>query len=422
MKIITLLKQIPLVCLLLIMLPWQQASAHFQLNINIRVVHVEHTRDGVRLYMRLPTPYLLADKLGTAGEDGLPEAAPYSYNRIDNGELFHYVDYAQLAADPAGLGQLVADGHQLSGPDGTLTPQVEAVRLYNQQQQPPFASLEEARLAFSKPQQAVPESEVYVGDTVTDVQLFYPASSTLYDYGFSSSLNPGLDNQQETANLILDYFPGGTQIFRAKGLLEEPVVVSRSAWAAAWTFLVSGVEHIVTGYDHILFVVCLIIGATGTASLLWRVTGFTLGHSVTLIVGFFGWVPAAAWFIPSVETGIALSIIFAAVLALRPDDKHGSFWMTAAIGLLHGLGFSFLLREFLQIDSPNLWQSLLAFNAGVEVGQLGIVLLLWPLVWYTRSYQPQLNTRMTWAIALPCIAIAGIWTGERLVQLADTLI
>ncbi|WP_315982599.1 hypothetical protein [Aliamphritea spongicola] len=138
MKIITLLKQIPLVCLLLIMLPWQQASAHFQLNINIRVVHVEHTRDGIRLYMRLPTPYLLADKLGKAGEDGLPEAAPYSYHRIDNGELFHYVDYAQLAADPAGLGQLVADGHQLSGPDGILLAQVEAVRLYSQQQQPPL--------------------------------------------------------------------------------------------------------------------------------------------------------------------------------------------------------------------------------------------------------------------------------------------
>lgn len=422
MKIINLLKHIPLVCLLLLMLPWQQASAHFQLNINIRVVHVEHTSDGVRVYLRLPTPYLLADKLGETSADGLPEAAPYSYNRIVNGELFHYVDYAQLATDPNGLGDLVAAGHQLTGPDGVLKPEVEAVRVYTQKQQLPFASLEEAQQAFSMSQQLVSESEVYVGDTVTDVQLFYPTGNTLYDYQFSSNLNPGLENQQETANLILDYFPGGTQIFRATGLLEAPVVVNRSAFSAAWTFLVEGAEHIMAGYDHILFVVCLIIGAAGTANLLWRVTGFTLGHSVTLIIGFLGWVPVAAWFIPSVETGIALSIIFAAVIALRPDNRKGSFLMTAAIGLLHGLGFSFLLREILQIDSPNLWQSLLAFNLGVEAGQLAIVLLIWPLVWYIRRYQPQLNTRMTWAIALPCIAIAGLWTGERLMQLADTLI
>lgn len=421
MNIITVLFRFFLLSLTLVALPWQQASAHFQLNVNIRVVHVEHTDEGVRLYLRLPTPYLLADKLGETGSDGLPAAAPYSYNRQEGDQLLHYVDYPALLANPQGLGELVTAGHSLRSGGTELVPQIEAVRLYTGDQQPPFANLEEARESFSNGISPVPENEVYVGDTVTDVQLFYPAGNTLYDYSFSSSLNPGLENQQDTANLILDHFPGGTQVFRATGLLAEPVEVKRSALAAAWTFVVEGAAHIMAGYDHILFVVCLIIGAVSTGGLVWRVTGFTLGHSVTLAIGFFGWVPAAAWFIPGVETGIALSIIFAAVLALKPSERHSSFMMTAAIGLLHGLGFSFLLREILQIDAPNLWQSLLAFNLGVEAGQLAIVLLLWPVVWLVRRYQPRYSTGLTWMIALPCIAIAGLWSGERVIQLMSAL-
>lgn len=75
-------------------------------------------------------------------------------------------------------------------------------------------------------------------------------------------------------------------MYRATGLLAEAITVSRSAWLAAWTFVTEGARHILEGYDHVLFVICLIIGATTSAGLLWRVTGFTLGHSITLAMGF----------------------------------------------------------------------------------------------------------------------------------------
>ena len=142
----------------------------------------------------------------------------------------------------------------------------------------------------------------------------------MYQYALSSSLNPGLPDQDETANLVLDYSPSGVQVFRARGLLQEPVVVTRSLLDAVVTFIKEGVIHILEGLDHVLFVICLVLGAMRLKPLLWRVTGFTIGHSITLSLGFYGFVPSAAWFVPAVETGIALSIIYVAVVAVALCD------------------------------------------------------------------------------------------------------
>lgn len=398
-----------------------ELRAHFQLNVNIRVAHVEHLANGVRVYLRLPTPYVLAQHVGAERADGSREAAPYTFNQFEGDQLMHYVDFDALARDPEGLGRLAADGHTLVSEGETLSAAIEQVRVYTALDQPPFATLAEAKAAFDAPGPARPTRGVFVGDTVTDVVLRYDTGRALYDYTFASTLDPGLENQEDTANLVLDHFPGGTQIFRATGLLGEPVAVSRFALAAAWTFVVEGVRHILEGYDHVLFVVCLAIGAVGFVNLLWRVTGFTLGHSVTLAVGFFGWVPQGGWFVPAVETGIALSIIYAAIIALRRRADRSSIGLTALIGLLHGLGFSFVLQEILQIDSPNLWHSLLAFNVGVEIGQLAIVLVVFPILLLVQRYWAKLAVYVRWAIAVPCIAIASLWTGERLVMLVDAL-
>ena len=86
------------------------ASAHFLLNLNVRILHVEHLQDGVRVYFRTPMPYLVANRVGPIGDDGLPTAAPFTSNRIEDGRLVHYVDPAQLRLNPIDLGELAADG------------------------------------------------------------------------------------------------------------------------------------------------------------------------------------------------------------------------------------------------------------------------------------------------------------------------
>ena len=395
------------------------ASAHFKLNLNVRIVHVEHLADGLKLYMRLPMPYLVAHLLGEAGENGLPSPAPYTSNRLEDGKLVHYVDVAQLKQSTDGLALLAGQGLSLSIDGKIVNLEVDRVNIYRNGTQPDFATLDDARQAFEKKQTfAEFEQDIYVGDTTVDALLRYTSQGAVYQYALSSSLDPGLPDQDETANLVLDYSPSGVQVFRARGLLHEPVVVTRSLLDAVVTFIKEGVIHILEGLDHVLFVICLVLGAMHLKPLLWRVTGFTIGHSITLSLGFFGFVPAAAWFVPAVETGIALSIIYVALVAVVPglQQKKGEWavvGVTGLIGLLHGLGFSFVLQNILQVTSPNIWQSLVAFNIGVELGQLLIVIGAWFAFYLIGQLGARAAKINRYLVASVCALTAFYWVIER---------
>jgi hypothetical protein len=200
--------------------------------------------------------------------------------------------------------------------------------------------------------------------------------------------------------------------------LHEPVVVTRSLLDAVVTFIKEGVIHILEGLDHVLFVICLVLGAMHLRPLLWRVTGFTIGHSITLSLGFYGFVPSGAWFVPAVETGIALSIIYVAMVAVVPglQQKKGEWTVvgvTGLIGLLHGLGFSFVLQHILQVTSPDIWQSLVAFNVGVEVGQLLIVIGAWIAFYLIGLLGGRAVIINRYLVASLCIVIALYWVIER---------
>ena len=195
---------------------------------------------------------------------------------------------------------------------------------------------------------------------------------------------------------------------------------------AAITFVKEGIRHILEGLDHVLFVICLALGAVKIGSLMWRATGFTIGHSMTLSLGFFGFVPTGKCFIPAIETGIAISIIFAALVAVRQRQgheppEHIMFAITTAIGTLHGLGFSFVLHKILQIDSPNIWQSLLSFNVGVEVGQVLIIIVCWPLFRLISRLNENMWKIASWSVATPCIAVAAYWTIQRSMLVVQSL-
>lgn len=405
----------------LLLLLSQSAAAHFKLNLNIRIIHIDHQPDGLMVYFRIPMPYLVAAGLGPEQADGSRIPAPYTSNAEVDGELMHYVDAAALLKDASGLGQLAADGHKFSTDDFLLSPSIIKVLVHTGDSQPPFSTLEEAQLAL-KGTQTNFQTAPFVGDSVVDVQLHYPLQHAVSTFEVSSNLDPKLPGQENTANLILDYGSSEPLVYRISGLMQAPVIIDRSAWRAARTFVVEGVKHILGGYDHLLFVVCLVLGAMTLASLAWRVTGFTIGHSITLTLGFFGFVPKGTWFVLLVEIGIALSIIYAAVYALsRASQKQhglkGTLWVTVLVGMLHGLGFSFVLQEILGVSAPNIWVSLLSFNVGVEIGQLGIVLLCWPILFAIYKFLPTWSEKTRWIIAIPCIGLASVWLGQRTVAL-----
>src|SRR5262249_36069010 len=147
-------------------------------------------------------------------------------------------------------------------------------------------------------------------------------------------------------------------------------------WAqAARRFVILGFFHILEGADHLLFLLCLIIPFRRIRALVPIVTAFTVAHSITLIASAFDVAPDALWFPPLVETLIAGSIVYMALENIASESPRVAHrWIVAFVfGLVHGFGFSFGLRHTLQFAGTHLLTSLLAFNVGIEIGQLVVV-------------------------------------------------
>src|SRR5581483_11212634 len=137
---------------------------------------------------------------------------------------------------------------------------------------------------------------------------------------------------------------------------------------------------ILGGADHLLFLLCLVIPLRRLRPLVAVVTAFTLAHSTTLIASAYDFAPAALWFPPLIETLIAISILYMAFENIVGTRVERRWVMAFGFGLVHGFGFSFALRQTMQFAGSHLLASLLAFNVGVELGQLLVLALLVPVL------------------------------------------
>ena len=146
------------------------------------------------------------------------------------------------------------------------------------------------------------------------------------------------------------------------------------ALEVACSYLVLGVEHILGGVDHLLFVLALLLIVRGGKRIFITITAFTLAHSITLVSANLGWVRVPG---PPVEAMIALSIVFVAAevvhgLRGKPGLTARAPWVVAfSFGLLHGFGFAGALAE-VGLPQKAIPVALLMFNVGVEIGQLHI--------------------------------------------------
>jgi len=173
-----------------------------------------------------------------------------------------------------------------------------------------------------------------------------------------------------------------------------------------------GIEHILTGTDHLAFVLGLLLLVKGWRRLLGTITAFTVAHTITLALAVLGvvHVPPAP-----VEAMIAISIVLVAVEALRPPDgppdlAHRRPWLVAFLfGLMHGLGFAGALAE-LGLPADRVPAALLAFNGGVEVGQLAFVAVMIGPVLLLRRMPRAVQVVPAYAIG----AVAVAWTLERI--------
>jgi len=185
--------------------------------------------------------------------------------------------------------------------------------------------------------------------------------------------------------------------------------------ALAGTYFVLGVEHILGGIDHLLFVLALLMLVKGKRRLFATITAFTVAHSITLAAATLGWVSVSG---APVEAVIALSIVFVAAeivhgLRGREGLTARSPWIVALVfGLLHGFGFAGALHE-VGLPGHAIPVALLLFNVGVEAGQLLFVAVVLTLLALARRVVTTPPRWAVWAPAYGIGAVAMYWTIQR---------
>jgi hypothetical protein len=202
----------------------------------------------------------------------------------------------------------------------------------------------------------------------------------------------------------------------------ERIALEPRWYDAAFRFVSEGFRHILGGYDHLLFVLCLVLPVRRWRPLVAIVTAFTLAHSITLGFATAGFAPTALWFPPFVEAAIAASIVWLALEnILLPADRLERRWMLAfAFGLVHGFGFSFALGETLQFAGAHRVMALATFNIGVELGQLLVLLISIPVLRRVASWVGEGRERIVLITGSVLIAHAAWhWMTGRVATLAE---
>jgi hypothetical protein len=269
----------------------------------------------------------------------------------------------------------IADYVQLFEDDRQLTGQIVAARIAVPSDRA-FTAYASALASATGPQ--LPDTvDLPWQQAMVDVLLGYPIASPEGRF----SIRPSLARLGIRTTTVLRFLPpnGGERAFEYLG--DPGLVRLDPRWhQAAFRFIELGFAHILDGIDHLLFVLCLVIPFRRLRPLVAIITSFTVAHSITLIASASGFAPDALWFPPLIEVLIALSIVYMAFENIVGPKLERRWIIAFAFGLVHGFGFSFILRNSLQFAGGHLATSLIAFNVGVELGQLFVLSIAIPLL------------------------------------------
>jgi hypothetical protein len=259
-----------------------------------------------------------------------------------------------------------------------------------------------------------PDTELYWEEGLIDAAFVYVIRSDQSKF----SIESGLTRLGMRVNVVMRFLPPGSaeRVFDVHG--DPGIVRLDPRWhQAAFLFVKDGFFHILDGIDHLLFLLCLVIPFRRFQALLLVVTSFTVAHSITLIASAFDMAPGALWFPPLIETLIAASIVYMGLENIVSPRLERRWLITFAFGLVHGFGFSFALRERLQFAGEHLLTSLLAFNVGVEIGQVLVLVVMLPLL--ALAFRYGVAERMG-TIILSALIVHTAW--HWLIERGDALL
>jgi hydrogenase/urease accessory protein HupE len=235
-----------------------------------------------------------------------------------------------------------------------------------------------------------------------------------------SSLFPDAEGYVKGTKTIITYEIDGHSGSAALDSQQPAFSTAQTWYERFWEFFRLGAEHLLTGIDHILFLLALIVGSRRLRDIVLAATSFTLAHSVTFMLAALGLVdvPAAV-----VEPIIALSIAVVAAWSLwrlrRDGDSFdpsgaGRLAVVFCFGLVHGLGFAGALGIDEAFSWTLLW-SLLVFNVGIEVVQLSLIALTFPLLIVLRRRSARAGRWVTGGISAGVTVMGLIWFVQRLI-------
>lgn len=242
------------------------------------------------------------------------------------------------------------------------------------------------------------------------------------------------DKAFKVTSSLFDYLPNAQTIVSIRGLQKtiapgatieyDPSAVAANLFNNIKDFTILGFEHILTGPDHVLFILALLLVSTSFWPLAKTLTGFTIAHSITLVASALGFLAFPSHW---TEVLVALSIIYVGLENIfLPNIRH-RFWVASAFGLIHGFGFSYILHE-IGLPDEGLGWCLLSFNLGVEFGQIAICAVAFPLMLMAKKRfdEQEKYGGMSWnkvvkIVSWLVVAAGTYWMMERLLGIFGVL-
>ncbi|MDR6121184.1 hydrogenase/urease accessory protein HupE [Bacillus sp. SLBN-46] len=315
------------------------------------------------------------------------------------------LEKSEIKKEKHHLEELITEGLTLDRDNKEVTPKIEKMKLVKKENKE-FLSAYLSFPSFSPGETISYNDGFYFNDSATNYVNLLSAS---YMGEKSEAVLQGKDR---TWTILL------TEVQQEQGQTTQPETtqeqpkeikpVEKSTTSSWFSFFKLGTLHILTGYDHLLFLFALLLRKQTFKQYATIVTSFTIAHSITLSLAVLGWVTLPSRF---VEATIAFSICYVAAENIFRKEIRHRWSITFLFGLIHGLGFASILRE-MAIPKSHLAVALINFNLGIEAVQLLVVLSLLPLLTYMFKLKnsKKIVTYGSYAI----VALGAIWLVQRL--------
>lgn len=391
-------------------------------------------QQGVVLAIRVTGNLAYVTSLSEARQQKVTPELPYLKIVMKQGQAYYQLDQTKIRQDPVGFTSYLSHMFAYETDQQIVQPDWMMAKVYPAMDHPTWTGISDIAKNFETDQSSF--ADAYISDSHFDLLLgFSHISPDQILRVRATTDSAAIPAQLPTQTFLVDH--RATPVFTHQywGFFDRDIIFDQFAtpnqFSDFWSHIYQGIIHILIGWDHVLFVLSLIILVGAQRSLIWVVSGFSIGHSVTMFFGQVTFLSELDWFVAIIEILIAGSIIITAGLAMMrkgnisPRYPWKMTLTSLALGALHGFGFSFVFADLYalaQSDVTTLIVTLLGFNIGLEMGQLAIILVVLGSWWLARKimkarYLSAQNMALgRYWVAFSILSIACYWCMDRLIQ------